>query len=258
MTVRVPRLPFSLDPLMAEAKRRMRRRRAWRAASLILIAGIAAAAARMAASGGPGSTGGGPGVHGLLSQVQSSFGDSRLLSASINGRTLTVKVSAPDEPSAVSATFEAQMLAAAVHDSESASGQTPISSVKFVNSNGALVPGYTLVPVRSDTGLAPLAAAKCRSLAQTVQSSSLALQSALTLPYAGGACAFKFQTSSPPPFSAALFVGKLLDGMSDPSKRSYLVEVDNSAGVPLSLDDYTPGGGGVAYTKPRSPIPSVP
>jgi len=258
MTVHVPRLPFSLDPLMAEAKRRMRRRRVWTAASLILIGGIAAAVASMATSGGPGSTGGGPGVHGLLSQVRTSFGDGRLLSASINGRTLTVTVSAPDEPSAVSATFEAQMLAAAVHDSEVASGQTPISSVKFVNSKGAQVRGYGLVPVGSATGLAPLAAGKCRSLAQAVQSSALAIRSALTLPYAGGACAFKFQMSGSPPVSDAFFVGKVLDGMGDPNERSYLVEVDNSAGVPLSLDDYTPRGGGVAYTKPRSPIPSVP
>ena len=258
MTVRVPRLPFSLDPLMAEAKRRMRRRRLWIAASLILIGGIAAAVASTATSGGPGSTSGGPGVHGLLSQVRSSFGDGRLLSDSISGRTLTVKVSAPDEPSAVSATFEAQMLAAALHDAQAAAGQTPISSVKFVNSNGAPVRGYGLVPVGSDTGVAPLAAGKCRSLAQTVQSSALAIRSALAVPYAGGACAFKFQTSSPPPFSDALFVGRLLDGMGDSNQRSYLVEVDNSTGVPLSVDDYTPGGGGVAYTKPRSPIPSVP
>jgi len=236
----------------------MRRRRVWMAASLILIGGIAAALASMATSGGPGSTGGGPGVHGLLSQVRSNFDDGRLLSASIRGRTLTVKVSAPDEPSAVSATFEAQMLAAALHDAQAAAGQTPISSVKFVDSNGAAIRGYGPASVGSDTGLAPPAAGKCRSLAQTVQSSDLVIRSALTLPYAGGACAFKFQTSGPPPFSDGLFVGKLLDGMGDSNKRSYLVEVDNSAGVPLSVDDYTPGGGGVAYTRPRSPIPSVP
>lgn len=258
MDTHVRRLPISLAPLIAEAKRRMRRRRVWMAASLILIGGIAAAVASMATSGGPGSTGSGPGVHGLLSQVQGSFGDGRLLSASISGRRLTVKVSAPDEPSAVSATFEAQMLAAAVRDSESANGQTPISSVKFVNSNGAPVRGYGPATVGSDTGLAPLAAGKCRSMTQAVQSSALAVRSALTLPYAGGACAFKFQTSSPPPFSDALFVGKLLDGMGDPNERSYLVEVDSSAGVPLSVHDYTPGGGGVEYTRPRSPTPAVP
>ena len=262
MTVRAPRLPFSLDPLMAEAKRRMRRRRLWIAASLTLIGGIAAAVA--STSGGPGSTGGGPGVHGLLSQVQSSFGDGRLLSDSINGRTLTVKVAAPDEPSAVSATFEAQMLAAAVHDAQTAAGQTPINSVQFIDAHGKAIPGYGPAPIGTDSAdhplstIPPLAAGKCRSLAQTVQSSALAIRSALTLRYAGEACAFKFRTSSSAPFSAALLVGKLVGGMGDRNKASYLVEVDNRAGVPLSIYDYTPGGGGVAYTKPRSPIPSVP
>lgn len=137
-------LPISLDPLIAEAKRRMRRRRVWIAASLILIGGIAAAVASMVTSGGPGSTGGGRGVHGLLSQVRSSFGDGRLLSASISGRTLTVKVAAPNEPSTVSATFEAQMLAAAFHDVQAAAGQTPINSVQFVDAHGKAIPGYGL------------------------------------------------------------------------------------------------------------------
>lgn len=264
MTIRAPRLPFSVDPLMAEAKRRMRRRRAWMAASLILVGGAAAAVASMATSGGPGSTGGGPGVHSLLSQVRSSFGDGRLLSASVSGRTLTVKVSAPDEPSAVSATFEAQMLAAALHDAQAAAGQTPINSVRFIDAYGKAIPGYGRAPVGTDTAghplstIPPLAAGKCRSLAQTVQSSALAIRSALTLRYAGEACAFKFQTSSSAPFSAGLLVGKLVDGMGDPSEGSYLVEVDSRAGVPLSIYDYTPGGGGVAYTKPRSLVPTAP
>jgi hypothetical protein len=62
MTLRVPRLPFSLDPLMAEAKRRARRRRL-----LLALAGAAAGAvavtfalqsgARPSAPGGAGSGG---------------------------------------------------------------------------------------------------------------------------------------------------------------------------------------------------------
>jgi hypothetical protein len=254
----IPRLRFSLDLLIAEAKRRMRRRRVWIAGSLILI-GVTAAVVSLATSGGPGSRGGGPGVHGFLSDVRSTFGDGRLLSASISGRTLTVKVSAPDEPSAVSATFEAQMLAASLHDAQAAAGQTPINSVQFVDAQGKAIPGYGLAPVGMDSAghplstIAPLAAGKCRSLAQTVESSALAIRAALTLPYGGGACAFKFRTSLRPPFTDALIAGKLVDGMGDPNKRSYLVEVDNSAGVPLSVSDYTPGGGGVAYNKPSVP-----
>jgi hypothetical protein len=53
MTLRVPRLPFSLDPLIAEAKRRARRRR------LLLALGVAAGAAvavtfALQSGGGPG------------------------------------------------------------------------------------------------------------------------------------------------------------------------------------------------------------
>jgi hypothetical protein len=254
MTAHFPRLPISLDPLIGEAKRRMRRRRVWIAASLILIGGITAAVASMATSGGPGSTGDGPGVHSLLSQVRSSFGDHRLLSASVNGLTLTVKVAAHDEPSSVSATFEAQMLASAFHDAQAASGQSPINSVRFIDANGAAIPGYGQAPVGSDTSLAPLAKGACNSVAQTVQTSSLTIESALTLPYSGGACSFRLQTSDPATFDAGRGVAKLANGMGDPNERSYLVEVDNHAGVPQFVDNYTPGGGGVAYTKPGSNI----
>ena len=44
MLSHVPRLPFSLDPLIAEAKRRMRRRRLLGAALVLALAGVAAAA----------------------------------------------------------------------------------------------------------------------------------------------------------------------------------------------------------------------
>jgi hypothetical protein len=53
MTVRVPTLPFALDPLIAEAKRRMRRRRALVAAVLVL--GVAAGVLATRPAGGMGS-----------------------------------------------------------------------------------------------------------------------------------------------------------------------------------------------------------
>jgi hypothetical protein len=258
MAMRVPRLPFSLDPLIGEAKRRMRRRRVWIAASLILIGGATVASVSLATSGGPGSTGGAPGVHGLLSQVRSSFGDSRLLAASINGRTLTVKVVAPTEPSAVSATFEAQMLAAALHDAQVAAGQTPINAVRYVDAVGKAIPGYGVAPVGSSRGhpvasVPALANDACRSVAQSVQTSTLTVRSALTLPYGGGACAFTLQ-GNPTSFVAPLVVGKLVNAMGDPNNRPFLVELDDHSGVPLFVDGYTPAGGGVAYTRPSSHI----
>jgi hypothetical protein len=55
MTLRVPRLPFSLDPLIAEAKRRARRRRL--VLALIVAAGVAVAVGFALRSGrGPGGT----------------------------------------------------------------------------------------------------------------------------------------------------------------------------------------------------------
>jgi hypothetical protein len=53
MTVQVPRLPFALDPLMAEAKRRMRKRRVLIAAVAVLIGGGAAGAGVALTSSGP-------------------------------------------------------------------------------------------------------------------------------------------------------------------------------------------------------------
>ena len=66
MTEHASRLSFTLDPLIAEAKRRMRRRRLL-VAAVLLTAGVAAGFFVVSRSpGGPGS-GGPPGEHGALS-----------------------------------------------------------------------------------------------------------------------------------------------------------------------------------------------
>jgi len=52
MTVRASRLPFSLDPLMAEAKRRARQRRVVVAFGVVLLAGLAAGLTLAFRSGG--------------------------------------------------------------------------------------------------------------------------------------------------------------------------------------------------------------
>jgi hypothetical protein len=64
MTLRVPRLPFSLDPLMAEAKRRARRRRLLLAVGVVVGGAVAvtlalhsSGARSPAAAGGAGSRG---------------------------------------------------------------------------------------------------------------------------------------------------------------------------------------------------------
>ena len=66
MTEHAPRLPFSLDPLIAEAKRRMRRRRLLVVAVLLTAAAAAGSVVASRSPGGPGS-GGPPAGHGALS-----------------------------------------------------------------------------------------------------------------------------------------------------------------------------------------------
>jgi hypothetical protein len=55
MTTHVPRLPFSLDPLIAEAKRRMRRRRLLLLAAVLIAIATAASVIAALSPGGPGS-----------------------------------------------------------------------------------------------------------------------------------------------------------------------------------------------------------
>lgn len=59
MTLHVPRLPFSVDPLMAEAKRRARQRRTLIALAALLLAGLAGGLTLAFRSPGGGSTNGG-------------------------------------------------------------------------------------------------------------------------------------------------------------------------------------------------------
>jgi hypothetical protein len=62
MTAHVPRLPFSLDPLMAEAKRRMRRRRLLGPVVIVmLVGGVAGATLALRGPSGPNTAPGGAG-----------------------------------------------------------------------------------------------------------------------------------------------------------------------------------------------------
>lgn len=74
MTLHVPRLPFSLDPLIAEAKRRARRRR-W-LSLLVLVAAVAAAIGslelRSASGSGLAARGGKPVIHVVLEDPPST------------------------------------------------------------------------------------------------------------------------------------------------------------------------------------------
>ena len=83
MTVRVPRLPFSLDPLIAEAKRRARQRRLLIAIAVVLFAGLAAGLTLALRSGGGGPGGGHPGAFKAISGAQHAQTGANVLPPSI-------------------------------------------------------------------------------------------------------------------------------------------------------------------------------
>jgi hypothetical protein len=188
--------------------------------------------------------------------VQASFGDGRILSASVEGSTLSVKLVAPDGPSLASATFEAQVLAHAVRDWMSSNGQAPIDSVIYLDANGTPLQDSPQGgdPVANDPTVAPVTGTACDSAAQAAQAAqaSLSIVSARALPFLGGACVFAFQTSDPSSFAsdAPITIGKLVNTLGDPNERPYLVEVDDQSGIPQFVASYVPGEGGQAYVKP--------
>ena len=192
----------------------------------------------------------------LLRHVRKAFGDDILRSASVKGSTLTVTVAFPHHPlSEARVSFEAQMLAAAVHDSDDASGRTPIDLVKVVGSNGRRVNGAG-ASVVDDSSLGPLPAGKCKVVAETVTTAlflRIPIRSARTVPYAGGACAFTFQSPTGA-FDPPELVGALDRGMGDPNDRPIFVEVDDRPGTPWFVQSWTAGGGGTEGATPASGV----
>jgi hypothetical protein len=198
---------------------------------------------------------GGQSISNLLAEVNASFGDNRLLSASDDGSTLIVRVAAPDSASAVSATFEAQMLGYAA----SSDNQGQISSVQYTDVNGVSINGYSRVLV-APPSIPALATGACDAAAQALLSAfadnapsvSLSAEAVRTTPYGGGSCAFKFETDDPEAFAvnAPAVVGPLDQAMGSPGQRAFLLEVDDKSGSPQFVYSWSPSFGGVTYVKP--------
>lgn len=227
----------------------------WRTAfalTLVLAAAVIAAVTTQGGASPPKSAQiTAQGVDGVVSQVQNSFGDNRILTASVTGSTLSVKLAAPDEPSLTNATFEAQVLGHVVRDWMTANGQAPINAAVYLDATGAPQGGDS---VASEPSVVPLTNGTCNSAAQAAQvvDASIALLSVQSLQWLNGTCVFEFQTSDPASFAsnAPVTVGKLVYAMGDPDERPYLVQVDDQAGTPQFVASYVPGDGGRAYIKP--------
>lgn len=196
---------------------------------------------------------------GAVAQVQRSFGDTRIVSASLSGSRLSVELAlgrGSGGATQMKAVFEAQVLAHAVADWQREHGRKPVTTVLYRDSRGHVVPGYSAGgdPVESDPGVAPLGDGACRSAAEPAAKGLLALASARTLPYMHGTCVFVLRTSKPHAGSqqAMAALERMIQGLSSktPNERPWFFELVSSRGVPLSSGAWMPGDGGTTWARP--------
>jgi hypothetical protein len=250
-----------------------RRRRVLAAALVVAVvaaAVLAVVASRGGAAGPPKSLKHAKDVDAVIAQVRRSFGDQRIASASVEGPLLAVKLSVPhaqDEAARETfenkAVFEAQVLGHAVADWMRAHSQQPITIVRYRDTHGGGLRGWSLNgdPIESDPNVSPLAAGTCESAAKaaTTTAAALMLASAKTLPWINGTCVFLFQTSDPPAGSAAaagVLQQIILRIGHPPSERPWFFELDakNSA-TGLSGAGWMPDGDGFTWAKPGLSYP---
>jgi hypothetical protein len=207
-------------------------------------------------------------VNAVVAQVQQSFGDRRIVSASVEGSLLTVKLSVP-YPNDVGAAyenkavFEAQVLGHAVADWQRAHGQQPITTVRYRDTNGRSLLGWSLNgdPIESDPNVSPLAPGTCDSAATAAAAgqASLTLVSAKTLPWINGTCVFVFQTADPAAGSAAaadMLQRIILSIGHPPNVRPWFFELDaKGSNSGLTNAGWMPDGDGFTAARPGLTYP---
>jgi hypothetical protein len=254
--------------------RGMTRRRRVLAAALVaaVIAGavVGVVASRGGAAALPNSLRRAKDVDAVVVQVQLSFGDRRIISASVEGSLLIVTLSVP-HPSDVGAAdtyenkavFEAQVLGHAVADWQRAHGQQPITTVRYRDTNGRSLLGWSLNgdPIESDPNVSPLAPGTCDSAATAAAAgeTSLALVSAKTLPWINGTCVFAFQTADPAAGSAAaadMLQRIILSIGHPPNVRPWFFELDaKGSNSGLTNAGWMPDGDGFTAAEPGLTYP---
>ena len=228
----------------------------------ILVSAVAVAAG-IYSTGGRAAVAREQDANAVVAQVQNSFADGRIASASLDGSNLTVELnnsatSEQDPQGFAGEMFEAQVLAYAVADSLKANGQEPVTSLSYEDASGKPLEGPPSGTVESDPSVARLAAGACESAAQAVDSSAqgaqvaLVLESARQLPFLGGTCVFRFRTSDPSEFadSAPVLIGSLVKAIGNPDERPYLVDVDDQSGAAEFVVSSVPGFGGATWVHP--------
>jgi hypothetical protein len=162
----------------------------------------------------------------VVAQVQHAFGDREIVSASVEGSVLSIKL----DSSGVRGTFEAQVLGSAVADWMRSQGQEPVKTIRFPGSEGGAGSA-----VESDPNVPQLATDACQTAAQDARTGSLILVSAKTLPYLDGTCVFTFTATALTAGSQAAMgaLGRLISAIGGPpNERPWLFELDDQNGVP--------------------------
>lgn len=195
----------------------------------------------------------------VISQVQDAFSDGLIRSASIQGSTLDVAIATPQEDSETVSRFEAAVLGHAVADWQGANGQSQVAKVQTVVPSGTPFAGLASgEPIGLDSSATPLASDSCERVASQAPASAAVL--ARTLPFAGGTCIIKVETSADPIVAAPAMADALSEAIADPSSYPYLIEVDDPSGTPQIVETWVPGTGaggnggqGGLYVRPGLP-----
>lgn len=224
------------------------------AAAIALVGVVAGVAAATAAVGGgalPRSASiRASGVDSVLAQVQSAFNDGRLTSASLQGPGLTATLTTTGPAAIEIGTFEAHVLAFAVNQWMQTNDQQPVSSVSYVDSAGDEIQGVATGDAIGSLPSAPaLAKGACQAAAANAQP-PLTVVSAKLIPFAGGACVIRLQSSDATTFdsSASTSLGAVQSAGSAAGDHPLLVEVDDQSGNPLVVTSWAPGIDGVAQS----------
>jgi hypothetical protein len=193
-------------------------------------------------------------VNDVISQVQAAFGDGIIQSAAVSGTKITINAASPEDADAVIAGFEAAVLAHAVADWQVTHGQTPITSFAALQANGEAVDGMATEAIGGDASASPLPSGTCETGAQQTPG-LLVVADAATLPFAGGSCVIKVQTSGDPDAAAAAVATALSDGVAALRDYLYLIEVEDASGSPQLIFTWVPGvgtgpGEGSEYVRP--------
>jgi hypothetical protein len=262
-------MPAAYNDEMHRVPRRLRSLKGKRLAAAVVVSAAVVAGiviGTMAGIGGAAATNSAltrlTSVGAVVAQVRHEFGDQQIVSASLDGSVLSVRLAVPGTSKTPGygdkGVFEAQVLGAAVAEWMRAHGQEPITTVRY-RDEGRVIAGWPAYgPVESDPHASPLPTDACDTAARSAGSASLTLVSARTLPYLNGTCVFTFKAAHLKAGSGAAVgaLGRIIRAIGGPpNERPWLFELDSVNGIPKTGASWMPTGGGTTWAMPGLAYP---